>query len=89
VDADPPSEKPRGFGFIRFPTTDEATAFLDRVYPHIRLESKSTSNGERESCQVRVAFSRERDERNRGEPAEGDWTCKLVRSANTNGNEVC
>lgn len=68
----------RGFGFVRFPSVDEAKSFLDRYYPTIYLYGQSTSDGDEEAAKVRIAFSREREDR-RAEKADGEWICKIVR----------
>ena len=70
-------EMPRGFGFIRFPTVEESKAFMERNYPFIHLYGSSKS-GDEQTAKVRIAFSRERDDRNRSERSEGEWTCKIV-----------
>lgn len=38
----------------------------------------STGNDD-QAAKVRIAYSRERDDRSRGEKADGEWTCKIVR----------
>lgn len=68
------SEASRGFGFIRFPTLEESKAFVERNYPIIYL-----SDNDDQTAKVRIAYSRERDDRTRGEKADGEWTCKIVR----------
>ena len=75
---DPCSEVSRGFGFLRFPTLEEAKAFLERNYPMIYLYGRSSTDIDDEAAKVRIAFSRERDDRGRGEKADGEWTCKIV-----------
>ena len=68
------SEASRGFGFIRFPTLEDSKAFVERNYPIIYL-----SDNDDQAAKVRIAYSRERDDRSRGEKADGEWTCKIVR----------
>ena len=68
----------RGFGFLRFPTLDEAKAFVERNYPMIYLYGNNLADGDDSVAKVRIAFSRERDDRSRGERPEGEWICKIV-----------
>lgn len=72
-------EASRGFGFIRFPTLEDSKAFVERNYPSIYLYGNGSSGNDEQAAKVRIAYSRERDDRNRGEKAEGEWTCKIVR----------
>lgn len=53
-------------------------AFIERNYPTIYLYGSGSTHGDEQAAKVRIAFSRERDDRNRGEKAEGEWTCKIV-----------
>ena len=46
----------------------------------IYLYGDGTSNSDDQAAKVRIAYSRERDDRSRGEKAEGEWTCKIVRN---------
>lgn len=72
------SEASRGFGFIRFPTLEDSKAFVERNYPMIYLYGNGSSDNDDQAAKVRIAYSRERDDRGRGEKAEGEWTCKIV-----------
>lgn len=54
-------------------------AFIERNYPTIYLYGNGSALSDEQAAKVRVAFSRERDDRSRGEKAEGEWTCKIVR----------
>lgn len=71
------AEVSRGFGFLRFPTIELSKAFLERNYPSIYLYGEETTDNNNQAAKVRIAFSRERDERPRGDK-EGEWTCKIV-----------
>ena len=51
---------------------------MERNFPTIYLYGSSSADGDNEAAKVRIAFSRERDDRSRGEKAEGEWTCKIV-----------
>lgn len=73
------SEASRGFGFLRFPNIEDSKAFVERNYPMIYLYGNCSSNNDDQAAKVRIAYSRERDDRSRGEKAEGEWTCKIVR----------
>ena len=44
----------------------------------IYLYGNVAADSDKQAAKVRIAFSRERDDRNRGEKSEGDWTCKIV-----------
>ena len=72
------SEVSRGFGFIRFSTVEESKAFVERNYPTIHLYGNGNSSNDDQTAKVRIAFSRERDDRSRGDKADGEWTCKIV-----------
>lgn len=71
-------EVSRGFGFIRFSTIEESKAFVERNFPTLYLYGPSASDNNDEAAKVRIAFSRERDDRPRGDKADGEWTCKIV-----------
>ena len=73
------AETSRGFGFLRFSSLEKAKKFMERNYPMIYLYGNGSSDGdEQAAAQVRIAFSRERDDRGRSEKADGEWTCKIV-----------
>ena len=72
-------ELSRGFGFIRFSSLEESKAFVERNYPSIYLYGNGASSNDDQAAKVRIAFSRERDDRSRGDKLEGEWTCKIVR----------
>ena len=67
---------------------------MERNYPSIYLYGKGSKNIDEQAATVRIAFSRERDDRNRGERVDGEWACKIVRSSRkdwssaTNGPSV-
>lgn len=44
----------------------------------IYLYGNGSTDSDDQAAKVRLAYSRERDDRNRGEKAEGEWTCKIV-----------
>ena len=72
------AEVSRGFGFLRFSALEKAKAFVERNYPMIHLYGNGSSDGDEQAAKVRIAFSRERDDRARNEKADGEWTCKIV-----------
>jgi hypothetical protein len=65
----------RQIGFLRFSCVDESRAFLEENYPYIRLYGRKSDRGDR-AAKVRIAYSREREDRR--SRAEGEWTCKMV-----------
>ena len=71
-------ELSRGFGFIRFSSLEKARTFVEHNYPMIYLYGPDTADGDNEAAKVRIAFSRERDDRIRGDKSDGEWTCKIV-----------
>ena len=71
------TEVSRGFGFLKFPSIDLAKAFLERNFPSIYLYGRDSADNDSQAAKVRIDFSRERDERPRGDK-EGEWTCKIV-----------
>lgn len=71
------SEVSRQLGFLRFHSINESRAFLERNHPFIYLYGPSAGDTDR-STKVRIAYSRERDDRSRTK-GEGDWTCRMVR----------
>lgn len=73
----------RGFGFLRFPDIEQSKGFVERNFPMIYLYGSGSADGDNEAAKVRIAFSRERDDRGRGEKADGEWTCKIVSSFST------
>ncbi|KAL6713446.1 hypothetical protein ACLMJK_008911 [Lecanora helva] len=79
----------RGFGFIRFPTLEGSKAFVERNYPTIYLYGNSTSNNDDQAAKVRIAFSRERDDRPRNDKSDGEWTCKICTFINFPGRVKC
>ena len=51
---------------------------MERNYPMIHLYGNGSSDGDEQAAKVRIAFSRERDDRSRSDKADGEWTCKIV-----------
>lgn len=71
------TELSRGFGFIRFRTVDEAKDFVEANYPIIHLYGDKSESDD-QAVRVRIAFSREREDRGRSDKAESEWICKIV-----------
>ena len=72
------SEVSRGFGFLRFSDLEKSKAFVESNYPMIYLYGNGSTDSDDQAAKIRIAFSRERDDRSRGEKAEGEWICKIV-----------
>ncbi|KAJ6117474.1 hypothetical protein N7512_007199 [Penicillium capsulatum] len=70
----------RQLGFLRFHNIEDSRDFLERNHPYIYFYGPSASKGDR-STQVRIAYSREREDRARAK-AEGDWTCRMCAVVN-------
>ncbi|RMZ92213.1 hypothetical protein DV736_g519, partial [Chaetothyriales sp. CBS 134916] len=69
------TKRPRGFGFLRFGSLDDAQAFMARHQPVLYLYGDSDSNRahtDPDSARVRISYGRERKE---GRAEEADWTC--------------
>lgn len=70
------TEISRQLGFLRFSTIDASRAFIEKNHPFIYLYGPSAGTHDR-STKVRIAYSREREDRARAKGA-GDWTCRKV-----------
>ncbi len=67
----------RQFGFVKFSDVETATGFVDRNFPSVYLYGNNSSDGDDQGTKVRVAFSRQRDDRER--PREdAEWKCGKV-----------
>lgn len=71
------TEISRKLGFLRFHDLDYSRAFLEPNYPSVYFYGPNSS-GKDGGTRVRIAYSREREDRARSR-AEGDWTCRMVR----------
>ena len=49
---------------------------MERNHPLLYLYGDSSSNRNKEAAKVRIAYTREKHDRD--EKAEGDWICKVV-----------
>ncbi|KAJ5692292.1 hypothetical protein N7462_001715 [Penicillium macrosclerotiorum] len=77
----------RQLGFLRFHSVHDSRAFLERNHPFIYLYGPSAGENDR-STKVRIAYSRERDDRGRAK-AEGDWTCRMCAVVNFATRSKC
>jgi len=70
----------RQFAFAQFVGVPEARSFLDQYYPAVPLYSAydPAATSEPESTKVRVAYSREKDDRSQPGKGEDDWKCDVV-----------
>lgn len=81
------AEVSRGLGFLRFHSINESRDFLERNNPYIYLYGPTASENDR-ATKVRIAFSREREDRARAR-AEGDWTCRMCAVVNFSTRPKC
>ena len=70
-------EVSRGLGFLRFQDLDHSRDFLERNFPAICLYGPEGQHGDDRGTKVRIAYSRERENRNRVRE-EGEWACTIV-----------
>ncbi|KAI1947567.1 hypothetical protein LOZ56_006211 [Ophidiomyces ophidiicola] len=77
----------RQLGFLRFRSLDSSRDFLERNFPTIYLQGANSQSTDR-GVKVRIAYSREREDRNRIR-AEGEWTCKVCTLANYATRQRC
>lgn len=70
----------RQFAFAQFLAIPEARNFLEQHYPTIPIFGVYDPNQatDTESTKVRIAFSRQKDERDRAGKSEDDWKCDVV-----------
>jgi hypothetical protein len=69
------SEISRQIGFLRFYSLDDCRTFVERNFPTIYLYGRNSGSGDR-AAKVRIAYSREREDRRTR--AEGEWICRNV-----------
>jgi hypothetical protein len=69
-------EQSRQFGFLRFPTIEDAEDFMHRNYPSIYLYGNSDErHSGADVSKVRLTFSRERRDKTYD---DNDWICPNV-----------
>ncbi|KFY75830.1 hypothetical protein V498_09903 [Pseudogymnoascus sp. VKM F-4517 (FW-2822)] len=80
----------RQFAFAKFATLRDSKAFIERYYPTIQFRGSygAPQDGE-EGARVRVAYSREKEDRDRPGKGEGDWMCEVCGLANYQQRTLC
>jgi RNA-binding protein 5/10 len=75
-----PTGQSRGFAFAQFADIAHARRFLDRYYPSITLHGTydPTNAAPAEPTKVRIAYSRERDDKEKIGKSDDDWKCDVV-----------
>ncbi len=70
----------RGFAFAQFDEVSDARRFLERYYPSFTLYRPQDPNQavDFEPAKIRIAYSRERDAREKDPKSEDDWKCEVV-----------
>lgn len=70
----------RGFAFAQFVGINEARRFLDQYYPTVQLYGPHhiDPNATSDPMNVRIAYSRDRDDRDKAGKGEDDWKCEVV-----------
>ena len=70
----------RQFAFAQFATIADATRLLERHYPSLPLENPHDRSQQEPSqpVRVRIAYSRDRDDREKAGHGEDDWKCDVV-----------
>ncbi|KAH6725057.1 hypothetical protein BKA61DRAFT_42580 [Leptodontidium sp. MPI-SDFR-AT-0119] len=81
----------KGFAFAQFVGVPEARRFLDRYYPTVPLYNiyDPTQSGATEPIYIRIAFGRERDDRERAGKGEDDWKCDVCFLPNFSHRTLC
>ena len=51
---------------------------MERSFPMIYLYGKGSADNDEQAAKVRIAYSREREDRGRTEKSDSEWTCKVV-----------
>lgn len=69
------SERSRGFGFIRFRSLAQATAFIDKNYPTVYFYGEGRDVRDDEA-KVNICYGKERKDVD--DPATADWSCISV-----------
>ena len=70
----------RQFAFAQFAGIPEARRFLERYYPTVPLYGAYDPNqaSVAEPTKVRIAYSRDKDDRDKAGKSEDDWKCEVV-----------
>ena len=67
---------------MRFSSFEQSRAFLEQNHPILYLYGNDTTDSDAKAAKVRIAYSRERDDRNK-DPTEAKWICHYVSMALT------
>ncbi|KAG0650519.1 putative RNA-binding [Hyphodiscus hymeniophilus] len=80
----------RQFAFAQFVGIPEARRFLERYYPYVSLYGayKPSRSEDTEATKVRIAFSRDKDDRDKPGKSEEDWKCEVLILAGATANGV-
>ncbi|KAI0999079.1 hypothetical protein K3495_g9117 [Podosphaera aphanis] len=83
--------QPRGFAFAQFIGVPEAKRFLQDYYPTIPLHGshQSSQAPTKKPVKIRIAFSRERDDREKAGKSEDDWKCEVCYLQNFSHRTFC
>ncbi|CZS91832.1 related to RNA binding motif protein [Rhynchosporium agropyri] len=81
----------KGFAFAQFERMSEARSFLERYYPTVPLYGTYDPNQSisKEPTHVRIAFGRERDDRERIGKGDDDWKCDICFVDNFSHRTLC
>ncbi|EPE24283.1 RNA-binding, RBD [Glarea lozoyensis ATCC 20868] len=83
--------KSRQFAFAQFATIADATRLLERHYPSLTLydPQEGAQQGTSQPVKVRIAYSRERDDRDKAGYGEDDWKCDVCYLPNFSSRTLC
>ncbi|KAE8443474.1 hypothetical protein EG329_001871 [Mollisiaceae sp. DMI_Dod_QoI] len=81
----------RGFAFAQFLGISDARRFLDRYYPTVQLYGPTSADlaGTNDPSKVRIAYSRDRDDRDKAGKGEDDWKCEVCYLPNFSHRTLC
>ncbi|SZF05266.1 unnamed protein product [Blumeria hordei] len=81
----------RGFAFVQFIGIPEARKFLEDYYPAVYLYGTQESNQDPsiKPAKVRIAYSRERDDREKAGKGDDDWKCDVCYLPNFSHRTLC
>ncbi|OBT79315.1 hypothetical protein VF21_01863 [Pseudogymnoascus sp. 05NY08] len=80
----------RQFAFAKFATLRDSKVFLEMYYPSIQFRgSYGMPQTSEEFAQARLAYSREKEDRDRPGKGEGDWMCEVCGLANYQQRTLC
>ena len=70
----------RGFAFAQFVGIPEARQFLDRHHPSVSFHGAYDPNNSAaaEPAKIRIAYSRDREDRDKAGKSDDDWKCEVV-----------